>query len=361
MVNSTSTLSYQSLHPLSPFAPQCALFYSNANGWFWNWLTAAKNNSLQAWNTGFRFSRRYSILTAQLTILTLDILFLIGKADEKIPKEFDELILTLLSASGLLASHYTVDLIWKAMQDVKYSYRANNLLTGSLASLTALQNTTNLGLVIAGFTAAIEGVTGKDTTQTALYQEMIPIGEASLIVGLILLFINIYLNHVTLKKCEVTLSNEEIREIFDSLRSSLKGESVETIQEALSPSERESLQNFSAALRYCMDKDTFWHLLDEIKRMTPYEQEKLEKLLRTIQSNIQTQQKITYGGQLLLVITGYILQGIEKVYTPNSLTSAIINCTVIAGYTVKYGVEKMMEIWQRKNISKTIDDADVVS
>ncbi len=360
MVNNTSTLSYQSLHPLSPFAPQCALFYSRTNEWFWNWLEAAKNHSLHAWNTGFQFSRRYSILTAQLTILTLDILFLIGKANEGIPKEFDELILTLLSASGLLASHYTIDLIWKAMQDVKYSYRANNLLTGSLASLTVIQNTTNLGLVIAGCAAAIEGAIGKENAQAALYEGMIPIGEASLVVGLILLFINIYLNHATLKRCDVILSNEEIREIFDSLRHFLKGESAETIQEALSPSERESLQKFSAALRYCMDKDTLWHLLDEMKRMESHEQEKLEKLLRTIQSNIQTQQKVTYGGQLLLVITGYILQGIEKVYTPNSLTSAIINCTVIAGYTVKYGVEKMMEIWQRKNISETIDAADAV-
>ena len=118
-------------------------------------------------------------------------------------------------------------------------------------------------------------------------------------------------------------------------------------------------EKFIANLRFCMDKDTLWHLIDKLEKIPDEDEEKLYAALKILKQNIETQYKVTLGGRLALVVIGDVLQVVEKIYTPDSLVSATINLTVSVGYAGKIVVEKGLEYCQRKQMDETLEtDSD---
>lgn len=282
------------------------------------------------WKTAIRFTRRYSIVVSEVTLLALNILFLIGKEDERLPKEFSATLLTALSTFGVLSLPYSMDTIWKALQDTRFSFLAKSPLVCIAAGCKTLQSAVNVALTIGNFAAAIEGQMGLTHTQLKLYEEMIPWGEGSLATGLAITIIWLLMSQYAHRSLGRHLEAEEADAIAATL--------METAHEP-HPS--------AASIRFCMDKDTLWEMVNQLKENPS----KAAEILTIAKDNLQTQVRVTFGGRLLLVIGGDILMAIEKAYTPNSLVSAAINCGVSVVYAIKICIEKGLEIAQRRKMT----------
>lgn len=283
----------------------------------WNWV---KNSAKNA----FQFSRRYSIVATQVGILALDTVFLISKAEEDSPEKMGEIALILLSSMGILSLHYTADWIWKSVQDAKFALKMANKEIACLSTFKVVQNTSDGALVLGNFYAAMQGVTGHPDEQTAAYQNMILWGEISLASGLGLVLLSLYATYRT---------NKQLNEEVDDPKT-------------------------AANIRFCMDKDTLWHLIQKLQNLKEEEQQELENILEIVKKNIDTQLKVTMGGQLVLVVAGYVLQAIEKAYTPNSLVSAAIGFSVATAYAIRMCAEKAIEYVQRGKLDALADNSN---
>jgi len=274
----------------------------------------------------FQVSRRYSVVATEVTLLALNVIFLVAKADKDAPEELGEITLALLSTVGILSLHYYVDIVWKSSQDTAFAFRQRNVPVTLLAGAKTAQVANNIALTTGNFVAAMQGVAGHPAAQTLSYQRMILWGEVSLGVGLGITLLSLLATWMTKKK----IASGEIDRDPKAV----------------------------AYVRFAMDKDTLWHLIDKLKKMDPHDQEELGPLINIVKENIDTQIKVTMGGQLALIIAGDVLQAIEKAYTPNSLVSAIINCGVSVAYAAKISIEKGIEYYQRKKIDILEEESD---
>lgn len=282
--------------------------------------------------------RRFSLMASQAMVFALDVIFLAGKASDKIPEWVTKGALTALSTVGLVALPYNVDLIRKNIQDAIFSFGADHKILLGLASAHALELTSNCGLVLTGLAAAIEGSLKNEDIQKQIYQVMTPWGIATLAIGLGITISYLAVNHFVLKKFR-----EEFNESADGV-----------VAAFVDPERQDSEPNpyLAAQVRFCMDKDTLAHFLEQLKEMPPGNIEDKRELMRVVIANIETQQKISLGGQLGLTLLGYILMAVEKYYTPNSLVSASINLSVASLYAIKQAVETLREVYQRHRISQ---------
>lgn len=284
-------------------------------GRLWHWMKNA-----------FQWSRRYSIVATEVSLLALNVVFLVAKADEDAPEKLGEVTLALLSTIGVLSLHYYIDVVWKSLQDTSFAYRQQSVPITLLAAAKTAQVANNVALTFGNFVAAMQGVTGDVEGQTLSYQRMILWGEVSLGIGLGITLLSLLATWKTKKKIE-------------------SGE-LERDPQAI------------AFVRFSMDKDTLWHLIDKLKRMDPQEQEELTQVVEVVKKNIDTQIKVTMGGNLVLILAGDVLQAIEKAYTPNSLVSAAINCGVSVAYAAKISIEKGIEYFQRKKLDELNEETD---
>lgn len=285
------------------------------DGRIWKWLKSA-----------FRVSRRYSVVASEVALLALNTILLVAKADKDAPVMLGEVTLALLSTVGVLSLHYYIDVVWKSSQDMVFAARHKNIPIMLLAGAKTVQVANNVALTAGNFVAAMQGVTGHVAAQSLTYRRMIVWGEVSLATGLGVTLLSLLTTWIAKRKVA-------------------QGE-IERDPRAV------------AFVRYAMDKDTLWHLIDKLKRMDPNNVEELGPLIKIIQNNIDTQIKVTTGGQIVLILAGDVLQAIEKAYTPNSLVSAIINCGVSLAYAAKFSIEKCIEHSQRKKIDEMEDESD---
>lgn len=270
--------------------------------------------------SSWRVSRRYSVVASEVCLLALNTLFLICKADEKIPKKVGETTLTLLSTIGIISLHYSLDVVWKTIQDTHYAVKVSNWPIAFLGTAKVLQQVSNAAMTTASFIAAVQGVRGDVKAQMRDYHDMTVWGEVTIASGVLLTLASLIVSYRTLKK---------IKENSQDLE-----------------------ESFLANVRYCMDKDTLWHLIDKLKTVGGDDCEKLKDAHEIVKMNISTQLKVTLGGRLVLIFFGDVLQVVEKIYTPNSLVSAGINCVVSLAYTTKIVIEKGFEYSQRGSLDQ---------
>lgn len=287
---------------------------SESEGRVWSWIKGA-----------FQWSRRYSIVATEVSLLALNIIFLIAKADKDAPEELGEVTLALLSTIGVVSLHYYIDVAWKSLQDTAFAFKHKSVPITLLAGTKTAQVANNVALTFGSFIAAMQGVAGDIDGQTLSYDRMILWGEISLGVGLSVTLLSLFTTWMAKKKIE-------------------RGE-IDRDPKAI------------AFVRFSMDKDTLWHLIEKLKAMEPEEQEELTEVVEVVKNNINTQIKVTMGGHLALIIVGDVLQAVEKAYTPNSLVSAIINCGVSVAYAAKISIEKGIEYLQRKKLDELEDEA----
>lgn len=275
--------------------------------------------------------RRFSRLAAQTTLLTLDGLFFAGKVSDRVPPLVTRTTLVALNGVWLISFPYSGDLFCKVIGDGCQAQRAKTYAITLLAYLKALEIFSGMGLVLLNLSAAVLGLFDQEALQSTLYNGMIPVGEATLLLTMSLTLAYMVLNYLTLKK----------------LNKAKEGENpLEIATEALDFSENGPL---AAQIRACMDKDTFYQLREQVALCASISQR--GEILEVVRKNIETQQNINLSGQLALLLLGDLLMAVEKYYTPNSLVSATINLSVSSAYTVKILWETLREVTQRGELS----------
>lgn len=282
-----------------------------------------------------QITRRYSRLIEQLCVIALDTLFFSGKVSSKIPQKVTQTTLLLLSGVGLLAIPFSVHYVIKSSKDFIFSCGARHRLVMVLSAAKTVEVATNLGLVVGGFSAALAGVEGAPRFQSGLYRGMVPIGEAVLALGVILLLSFMWMDRRVIR----SLAPERLEESRPhQLRIAFVGSASDISRD---------VRKQAAEIRLCMDKDTLQELIDKLR----YSEGREAELFQVVRSNVITQQRMNFGGHLVLIIAGYILMAVEKYFTPNSLVSASINLGISSLYTLKVVVETAREVQQRKKIS----------
>jgi hypothetical protein len=266
----------------------------------------------------WRVSRRYSIVASEISLLVLNYLFLLAKSDSKAPEKLAPITLTLLGLISVLFLHYPIDVIYKRGQDVSFGIKKKNPAMATMAFLSGAQQVNNIALTLSSFTAAVYGDAGDSEKQGAIYHDITKWGIASLGANFALTVAKLIITYTISKKLN---SDEQSSSLTDEAK-------------------------LSAWVRYCMDKDTLWDLINQL------EHGKNEgEVFKVVIDNIQTQVKVTLGGKLLLIIGGDVLQALEKYYTPNSIQSALINCGVSTAYAIKIVLEKTIEYRQRARLN----------
>jgi hypothetical protein len=262
----------------------------------------------------FQISRRYSIVVTQISLFVLNIFFLIAKLNSGIPDLFSRVTLTLLSTIGILSLHYTIDLLYKSVQDFWFALECKSKKVACFSVARIANQANTIALVGLNFIASVFGLLGNKRMQSGMYHHMIVWGEVSLLAGLFLVIGNIFV----VKRTLINL-----------------------------PQEQPWDPSLAPWIHLCMDKDTLWTLKEALKDSS---YNSLSQSKQIILSNLNTQLKITHGSRLALILIGDLLQAIEKIATPNSLTAAVINTTASFAWSFQIGYEKWQEIAQRRRL-----------
>ena len=305
--------------------------------------------------------RRYSRLPAQTLLVAIDAIFLAGKISPMlVPPLVTRSAFLALNGVGLVFIPYSADLLCKVVSDAYHGKKSGTYLIAILASLKALEILSNTGLILAGFIAAGAGLYNKEKEQKIIYDSMIPIGEATLLLGIALSIFYVIVNYRVLKQLNVLLpkelKQEEGLELLDFQDESLKP-SEEPLDSFLNEILGQGLQDTSLGcqVKACMDKDTFYHFQKQIQAI-PHDDLDAQKVVwQVIRKNIATQQ-VNFGGQLILDPLGRLLMGIEK-YFPNTIISASINTGVASAYLFKYLIETLLEVRQRRRLTQVAEDS----
>lgn len=292
---------------------------------------------------------RFSRLTGQCLLFSLNATRFAGMICKKIPAIVTNSALTALNGVGFVFVPYNVDLVVKLFKDAYHGRESGYYTVTVLASLKGLEVLSNLGLVMAGFGASIEGLNGNDEEQKTIYRWMTPIGEASLVLGMGLTAAYMVMNHIALRRLKEVLATGQAPQVIKGFLTSqnLSPETEEQNSLIINPD-----KPMASLLRFCLDKDTLNQFLKEIVRVDVEDVECQESMLEVVRSNIETQQRINLGGQVVLIIIGDVLLAVEKYYTPTSFVSASINLGVSGAYTLKIIVETLREVGQRSSMTR---------
>lgn len=294
--------------------------------------------------------RRFTRLASQGLLLALDGLFFAGKVTDSIPKAITNASLILLSCIPFISMPYSIDYIRKSVKDATFGYRSDNKAVFIIAAAKAIELISTIGLATGGIAGSIEGMAGYDQAQALTYRWMTPWGIATIALSMGTTLAYMYMNHQALK----LLTSEGIEQYAYPVIAAFHEESGDIPQE-VNPGVIPN-KFLASQIRLCMDKDTLEELLENLKKIPAEDSETRKRLMQIVEDNIQTQQKINLGGQLILFLVGDVLMVVQKYFTPNSLVSASISFGMGGLYTIKIGAETFKEIWQRKRITHAVSN-----
>lgn len=271
---------------------------------------------------------RVGLVCQQAAVLGLDTVFLLGKALPKaIPASVTQGALFGLSCCSVIGFPYQVSLLRKTYHDFRHSISSTEKWVMLATAVKIAYVTSGLLLNSGNLVAATAGLFGEDAFQSTLYQIMIPFGEASIGVGVILMLSYLYFFRQVLK------NSDAVAEALPFLA-----------RDNLDVEEPLNAQQLASEIRYCMDKDTLTDMIDhfDVVRAPGFAEQAIK--------NIQTQRNVALGGGVLLSMIGYGLMAVEKYYTPNSLQAAVINEAMALFHAINDSVRLGMEVCQRNRI-----------
>jgi len=315
--------------------------------------------------------RRFSLLAAQVAIFALDIFFFAGKMTNKIPSSFTSTSLVILSGTGFIAFPYHFHFIRKLLRDAIFAFHSGNKLIILISVSKIIELASNIGLTTSSFVAAVAGQQENDKMQTSIYMSTMEYGIAILILGQLMNLIYMAMDRQLLRMLTPetinTHSNDIKRALVEEIGSSPPIEQVDLQEPLLEVSQVPLVaKQLAARIRCSMDKDTLEDFLDRLKKLYRNNIQELDperqdmgdlqkELFGKLKENIQTQLGINLGWKLFLNICGDIAMGVEKYYTPNSLTAASINLTSDLLYTLQISVENRREARQRSHLSRIMN------
>lgn len=281
------------------------------------------------------WTRRYSDLWLQGGLLALDVAFLAEKLDSDTPEELVQATLATLSLIGILGIPFAVDYLRKLAKDTCFAKKNDSYALMVLSACKTTQLSATVLLTMGNFMAAVAGLVGQPTVQMELYSLMRWPGTVGIMAGTVLTLISIPIDRKTMKQLEGGIASE----LMEGVRQQLIG-----MGDAEASREQKQL---ASQIRFSMDKDTLAKLLQTLEEVPS---EELQEKYQVIADNLKTQLYVNLGGKIFLILLGDALMVVERIATPNSLTSACINTGVAGLYTARLALEKLLECRQRDRI-----------
>lgn len=253
---------------------------------------------------------RYSDLLQSIETLALNTLFLVSLIVPGVPTFLTQGTLVILSYTGVKGLPYWYDEFSKLCEDTQVAYKADMKLLACVTGIKALMTFSNMGLSIGGFAAAVAGLAGFVAAQGFIYSALMPIGIATIVVSVALLF------------AYIAISKKALAEVEE-----MKGFQLTPL------------------IRASISKDILCELEKSLKRAES--DEDLEILRKLVQETLENDLKYVQAANISLQMIGFALMLVQKYFKPISIVSASINEFYSVGWTCKILGEKIYEYIQR--------------
>lgn len=267
--------------------------------------------------------RRFSLVTSETLNLALNIIILVGRLSTTVPAGITKGALTGLSFSGLVGLPYSIALTKKTMKDAALNYAAHNYATSALSAARAVEEISNVGMILTGSAASVAGMLGRNALQFAVYRVMTPWGMATLLLMITTKVAYIMLNRHVLQQFKGSLLDRHAMEVVEAFRA----KKTAIIDRPL-----------AAQVHACMNKTTLAELL-KIKKLPAVDHAAAIEKMKIAISSIQEQQNSNLSSELALIALGWIAMGIQKYYTPNSVVYPLLNLGMSAAYKIKQHID----------------------
>lgn len=265
------------------------------------------------------FTRVYGDAAQNVSLAILSVVFLSSKLTPQISQTVGKVSLVSSNILSVYSGVYYGDVMRFQWQDICFAWnlRQRSLSLISMVNLLTLVN--DYLMLAVSMVAATKGLLGKEEEQQHIYRAIRVWGLVGIAVDSILPVIDYAVAYFASKSFEKGISHEDAVKISQSLCGKV---SIDT-----------KTDQIAVLIRLCINKNSFWDLLQKLKDVEDAAQP-LRKLIHIAYQNIMTELKYNLIPKICLSALFCFLLGIEKIYTPNSLQAAVINCgaSVTAAY-----------------------------
>ncbi len=317
----------------------------------WNRI---QNSSAQAW----QFSRRYSLTVQKLAQVGLNFVFLVGRAASR--ERLSQVSLTISNTLSVYSLSYFTDYLRKEWQDAQFSYKLALPKMAALSLFNFAQMANDILMTITASVAAGAGLMGNEELQNDIYDGMRSWGYTSLACMMGALAINIFVTSRLHNKfqqrdflwreqkdiCYLLKGKSSEPPLFEGL--DVKPGIFAGLKIHAQPLTPAQQKQIAAEIRFCMDKDNLWPLLEKMQ-----ESEKHAELFSIIKENIATQMNTNLKPKVALSLIGFIILLIEYRYTVNSTITRLINLLISFG-TAYYAVKENWQEYQQRTATQMV-------
>ncbi len=317
----------------------------------WNRI---QNSSAQAW----QFSRRYSLTVQKLAQVGLNCIFLAGRAASQ--ERLSQVSLAISNSLSVYSLSYFTDYLRKEWQDAQFSCKLALPKMAALSLFNFAQMANDILMTITASVAAGLGLAGHEELQNDIYGGMRSWGYASLACMMGALAINIVVtNRLHNKFQRRDFLWKEQKDICCLLKGKLpepplfEGLAVKQgifagLQVHTKTLTTVEIQQIAAEIRFCMDKDNLFPLLEKMQECKKY-----ADLFSIVKENIATQMNTNLKPKVALSLIGFIILLIEYRYTVNATITRLLNL-LISGCTAYYAVKENWQEYQQRAATQMV-------
>lgn len=266
------------------------------------------------------FTRIYGDAAQNLTQAVLSVMFLSSKlTPQQISQKVGKISLVSSNILSVYSSVFYAYVIRFQWQDISFAWILKQRALSVIPMLNLISIVNDYLILAVSMVASTKGLLGEEEQQQNIYQSIRAWGLVSVVFDTVLPLIDYAVTHVAHKRFKEGISHQEAVKISHSLC-------------ALEPGD-ERTDQIAVLTRLCLNKDCFWKLQEKLEDVED-EQQALKKLIHIAYQNIVTELNYNLKPKICLSALFCFLLAIEKIYTPNSFQSAVINCgaSVAAAY-----------------------------
>ncbi|MFT4552941.1 MAG: hypothetical protein ACI9S8_001573 [Chlamydiales bacterium] len=287
---------------------------------------------------------KYTDLISSVTILAVDIIFLIGETVPGFPPKITNVSFFTLNFIGLVSLNFQASLLHKTIGDFALAKKTRNqtILISSAAKVVYIAS--GIILTVSGCVASITRMTHHNDITDELYSISRPWGVSSIVLGIGIDFFEYFTNKSIIGQLKNGLSDVElhtIKHLFTSPSIALP-ENTFGSQEA-------------AYIRGRMDKDTWRKFSQDIQLIEDNNIHKIKGLISHVAlKNIETQQFVAKAN-IVLHFAGDVGMAVADLYPGTAIQAGIIT-TFSSLYTTKLIIQKVQQAKQRNESSQILEN-----
>lgn len=309
-----------------------------------NWWQRSWTNFSSRCSAGVGdFLEKYTDLVSSITILAIDIIFLLGETVPGFPPSITNASFFTLNFVGLLSLNFQASLLRKTIGDCALAKRVLNptILCSSAAKITYIAS--GIILTVGGCIASVTRMTHHNDITHDIYSISRPWGVGSVVVGIGIDFFEYFTNKGIIQQLKNGLSDVElqtIKKLFTTLAPGLPDNAFGSKE--------------AASIRGRMDKDTWRKFSHDIQLIEEGEVYKIRELVSHVAlKNIETQQFVAKAN-IFLHFAGDAGMAVADLYPGTAIQAGIIT-GFSSLYTTKLVIQKVQQARQRNESSQILE------